>query len=55
MRVVIAQPEREPGDLYRTFVRRSQLEGMMADWLVEGEPYLACNAIVLDQDESALL
>ncbi len=55
MRVLLAEPEHESSDRYRTFIRRSQLEGMMADWLVEGEPYLACNAIALEPAESALL
>lgn len=55
MRSLLGDPTRVPDGLYRRFVRRAQLDGMLADHLVAGEPYLALNAIVLDAEEDALL
>lgn len=40
---------------YRKFVQQAQLRGMLADHLVQGEPYLALNAVVLDAREAELL
>lgn len=40
---------------YRRFVRRAQLEGLLADHLVGGEPYLAMDALVLSSEDSAQL
>jgi glutathionylspermidine synthase len=44
-----------PPALYRRFVRRCQLQGLLADHLVAGEPYLALNALVLGRDDVAEL
>jgi glutathionylspermidine synthase len=40
---------------YRRFVQRVQLEGQFPDHLVGGEPYLACNALLLSERDAALL
>jgi glutathionylspermidine synthase len=41
--------------LYRRFVRRAQVGGLLADHLVRGEPYLALDALVLDPSDDAAL
>lgn len=53
MRPLVTRPEALPDALYRAFVRRAQVEGLLADHLVLGEPYLALNAVVLDRGEDA--
>ena len=40
---------------YRRFVRRAQLEALLPDHLVLGEPYLALNALLLEPGELELL
>src|SRR3954470_1377450 len=55
MRILHARPDAVDPDLYRRFVQRAQIEALMPDLLVEGEPYLAPNAVVLDPGESAQL
>src|SRR5712692_5208728 len=55
MRVLVSDPARSNEGRYRRFVRRAELCGLLADHLYQGEPYLALNAVVLDQSEAALL
>ena len=55
MRALVTDPSALQPARYERFVRRSQLSGLLPDHLVEGEPYLALNALVLDESESALL
>jgi glutathionylspermidine synthase len=55
MRSLIADSSAADPAAYRAFIRAAQLEGLMADYLVEGEPYLAHNAVVLDPADDALL
>jgi glutathionylspermidine synthase len=55
VRALIEDPAQIAPGRYRRFVRRAQLEAMLADHLFEGEPYLALNAAVLDHAEAALL
>ena len=55
MRVLIDDPARIDDRAYRRFVRRAEVEGMLVDHLVVGQPYLALNGIVLDAGEAALL
>lgn len=40
---------------YRRFIRQAQLEGLLADHLVGGEPYLAMDALVLSPNDLAQL
>ncbi len=55
MRALVTDPSSVDPGAYRAFIRAAQLEGMMADHLVEGEPYLAYNAIVLNGEDDTLL
>ena len=55
MRALLDCPAAVPEQRYRTFVRRAQIEGYLADHTVLGEPYLALNAVVLDRAEDAAL
>ena len=55
MRILIDDPARISPQAYRRFVRRAEVDGMLADHLVGGEPYLALNALVLERAEAALL
>lgn len=55
MRALVADPSRVRAGLYRRFVRRAQLEGLLADHLYAGEPYLALNAVALTPEDSTLL
>lgn len=54
MRALVADPASVTPARYRRFVRRAQLDALVPDHLVRGEPYLALNAVVLscaDLDE----
>jgi glutathionylspermidine synthase len=55
VRVLLTDPSSVTDGDYQRFVQRAQLEGLMADHLVQGEPYLALNAVVLDPAEDELL
>jgi len=55
MRALVTRPDRVRDGLYRRFVRRAELRGLLADHLYRGEPYLALNAIVLAADDASLL
>ncbi len=55
MRALVTDPCAADPEAYRSFVRAAQLRGLMADHLVEGEPYLSFNALVLDPADDALL
>ena len=55
MRALITHPGSLTPHRYRRFVRRAMLEGMLADHLVVGEPYLALNGVVLGREEAELL
>ena len=45
----------QPPGLYRRFLQRSQCQGLLADHLVGGEPYLALSPLVLEQADDATL
>lgn len=47
VRALITDPDRTSDGLYRRFMRRAQVRGLLGDHLVRGEPYLALNALVL--------
>ncbi len=51
MRALITDPQRVGEATYRRFVRRSEVEGMLADHLYAGEPYLALNAVLINGDD----
>lgn len=51
MRALIADPRDVTAAAYRRFVRSAQVQGMVPDHLVRGEPYLALNAVVLSREE----
>jgi glutathionylspermidine synthase len=55
MRVLVEDPAELPEARYRELLLRAQVEGLLADHLVLGEPYLALNAVVLEPDEDARL
>jgi glutathionylspermidine synthase len=55
MRALLEPPAAPAADAYRCFVQQAQLRGLLADHLVQGEPYLALNAVVLQAAESELL
>lgn len=55
LRAVVTDPGRISPALYRRFWRRAQLEALIPDLLVRGEPYLALNALVLSRGDLALL
>src|SRR5690242_1786681 len=55
MRALITDPAAIAPGRYRRFVQRAELQGLLADHLYAGEPYLALNAIVIDPAESAQL
>jgi glutathionylspermidine synthase len=53
--VLVEDPGRIAPALYRRFWRRSQLDALIPDLMVRGEPYLALNALVLSADDRACL
>ena len=54
-RALVEDPGRITPALYRRFWRRAQLEAMIPDLMVRGEPYLALNALVVtDADRRCL-
>ena len=55
MRAVIEDAALVSERRYRAFARRAQLEALLPDHLVRGEPYLALNALVLSGLDVALL
>ena len=55
MRVLVEDPGRMSPALYRRFWRRAQLEAMIPDLMVRGEPYLALNALVLRAEDQHTL
>lgn len=55
VRALLTDPCRVREGLYRRFVRRAQVDGLLADHLYAGEPYLALNAVVLERSEADLL
>jgi glutathionylspermidine synthase len=55
MRSLIQDPAWLTPARYRRFVRRAQLEALLPDHLVLGEPYLALNALLLEPGELELL
>jgi glutathionylspermidine synthase len=55
MRALLTEPGQLEDATYRRFLQRALVEGFMADHLVYGEPYLACNALVLEPAEAKLL
>ncbi|MCC6173727.1 MAG: glutathionylspermidine synthase family protein [Chloroflexi bacterium] len=55
MRALLVDPCQVTPAAYRRFLRRAQVEGLMADHLVRGEPYLAPNALVLSARDRACL
>lgn len=55
MHILIQDPGAISAALYRRFARRAQLQGLLPDQVVDGEPYLALNALVLDAADHALL
>jgi hypothetical protein len=55
VRALVEDARRITPALYRRFWRRAQLDGMIPDLMVRGEPYLALNALVLtDADRRCL-
>lgn len=55
MRALVDDPGRITPALYRRFWRRAQLDALVPDLMVRGEPYLALNALVLcDADRRCL-
>jgi glutathionylspermidine synthase len=55
MRALVDDPGRITPALYRRFWRRAQLEALIPDLMVRGEPYLALNALVLPDADRACL
>lgn len=55
MRALVTDPSDIPPERYRRFIRRAQLGGLLADQLVQGEPYPALNAVVLEAGDAARL
>jgi glutathionylspermidine synthase len=55
VRALVQDPAWPTPARYRRFVRRAQLEALLPDHLVLGEPYLALNALLLEPGELALL
>ena len=55
IRALTADPSAVPAARYRRFVRRAQVEALLADHLVQGEPYLALNAVLLGSEDAELL
>ncbi|HEY8475560.1 MAG TPA: glutathionylspermidine synthase family protein [Chloroflexota bacterium] len=55
MRILVDDPSRISPARYRRFLRRVQVEGMVADHLADGDLYLALNAVVLSPEERATL
>jgi len=55
VRALVEDPDRVSPALYRRFWRRAQLEAMIPDLMVRGEPYLALNALVLSADDRRCL
>jgi glutathionylspermidine synthase len=55
MRALVDEPGRITPALYRRFWRRAQLEAMIPDLMVRGEPYLALNALVLTAQDLCVL
>lgn len=54
-RALVEEPGRISPALYRRFWRRAQVEALIPDLMVRGEPYLALNALVLtDADHQRL-
>jgi glutathionylspermidine synthase len=53
VRALVVDPAAVSPARYRRFLRRAQVDGLLADHLVAGEPYLALNALVLDPAEDA--
>ena len=51
VRALVGDPVEYRPTVYRRFVRRVQIEGLIPDHLVLGEPYLALNAVVVPNDE----
>jgi glutathionylspermidine synthase len=47
MRALVTDPRRIRPAAYRRFWRRAQIDAMIPDLMVRGEPYLALNALVL--------
>jgi glutathionylspermidine synthase len=47
VRALVTEPTRITPALYRRFWRRAQLDALIPDLMVRGEPYLALNALVL--------
>jgi glutathionylspermidine synthase len=55
MRALVTAPDHIGDGAYQRFLQAALLEGLMADHLVEGEPYLALNAVVLEPRDAVLL
>ncbi len=55
VRALVTDPGRISPALYRRFWRRAQLDALIPDLMVRGEPYLALNALVLPHAEVELL
>lgn len=55
MRALVSAPDAISPRLYERFIRRAQLRGLLADHLVQGEPYLALNALALSQADQEIL
>src|SRR5579871_368466 len=54
-RALLSAPEEGTDPTYREFIRRAQCEALLADHLVQGEPYLSRNALVLSQRDASQL
>jgi glutathionylspermidine synthase len=55
LRALVEDPGRISPALYRRFWRRAQLDALVPDLLVRGEPYLALNALVLGWEDRRCL
>src|SRR5690242_5203887 len=55
IRALVEAPEHISPAAYRRFWRRAQLDAMIPDLMVRGEPYLALNGLVLGSDDRARL
>ena len=55
MRILIDDPGRMKETDYRRFIRRAQLDGLLSDYLYEGEPYLTLNGVVLSKCDALRL
>lgn len=55
MRALVTDSSAISPRLYERFIRRAQLRGLLADHLVQGEPYLALNALALTRADHELL